>query len=143
MGNEWDNDVEEKLEYLELFSNKKIELQEGSPAQLLQHLLEQKWKLEQGDKDMIVMQHQFEYSLKNKPNEKKILHSDLVIVGDNDKHTAMAKTVGLPLAICVKNFLTGEFKLSGVQIPIKKEIYAPLLQELEAHGITFIEQIIA
>lgn len=137
MQNEWDADVEAKLDYLELFDNKKIKLSEGSPAQLLQDLLEDKWKLKQGDKDMIVMQHLFEYSLNGK-NHK--LTSSLVVIGDDEEHTAMAKTVGLPLAITVKNFLTGKFKLSGVQIPIVKEIYEPMLAELEQVGIIFTEK---
>lgn len=132
----WNKDLEEKMEYLELFGNKKIALQEGTPAQLLQHLLEEKWKLKQGDKDMIVMQHLFEYQLKGKTH---CLNSSLVVIGDDQQHTAMAKTVGLPLAISVKNFLTGKFKLSGVQIPTVKEIYEPLLEELEEYHITFKE----
>ncbi len=136
MQNDWDADVEAKLNYLELFDNRKIKSAEGSPAQLLQELLEEKWKLQQGDKDMIVMQHLFEYTLNGKDHK---LTSTLVVIGDNEEHTAMAKTVGLPLAITVKNFLTGKFKLSGVQIPIVKEIYEPLLKELEELGIIFKE----
>lgn len=132
----WNRDIEEKLDYLELFADKKIKLKEGTPAQLLQDLLEEKWKLIQGDKDMIVMHHLFEYSLNGK-NHK--LNSSLVVIGDDEEHTAMAKTVGLPLAITVKNFLTGKFKLNGVQIPIVKEIYEPLLKELEEYKITFKE----
>lgn len=137
MQNDWDADVEAKLDYLELFDNKKIKLAEGSPAQLLQDLLEEKWKLQHGDKDMIVMQHLFEYTLNGKSHK---LTSSLVVIGDDEEHTAMAKTVGLPLAITVKNFLTGKFKLSGVQIPIVKEIYEPLLVELEELGIIFTEK---
>jgi saccharopine dehydrogenase (NADP+, L-glutamate forming) len=136
MQNEWDAEVETKLNYLELFDNKKIKLAEGSPAQLLQELLEEKWKLKHGDKDMIVMQHLFEYKLNGKDHK---LTSSLVVIGDDEEHTAMAKTVGLPLAITVKNFLTGKFKLSGVQIPIVKEIYEPMLKELEELGIIFKE----
>ena len=83
------------------------------------------------------MQHQFEYILNNK-NHK--LNSSLVVIGDDEVHTAMAKTVGLPLAITVKNFLTGKFKLSGVQIPTVKEIYEPLLKELEEYNIRFTEE---
>jgi saccharopine dehydrogenase-like NADP-dependent oxidoreductase len=138
IGSEWEKDFDEKFEYLELFSNKKIRLKEGSPAQLLQDLLEEKWKLKHGDKDMIVMQHQFEYTLPGSSQIKK-LHSSLVVTGDDEIHTAMAKTVGLPLAITVKNFLTGKFKISGVQIPIVKEIYEPLLKELEEYNIIFKE----
>lgn len=137
MKEEWDAEVEKKLDYLELFDNKKIKLAEGSPAQLLQDLLEEKWKLKHGDKDMIVMQHLFEYKLNGKDHK---LTSSLVVIGDDEEHTAMAKTVGLPLAITVKNFLTGKFKLSGVQIPIVKEIYEPMLKELEELGIVFNER---
>ena len=132
----WSKDIEEKMEYLELFSYKKIKLKEGTPAQLLQDLLEEKWKLKNGDKDMIVMQHLFNYKLNGKSES---LTSSLVVIGDDEDHTAMAKTVGLPLGMTVKNFLTGKFKLSGVQIPIVKEIYEPLLAELEEYNITFKE----
>lgn len=136
MKGEWDSDIEAKLDYLELFEDKKIKITEGSPAQLLQDLLEEKWKLKHGDKDMIVMQHLFEYTLNGTAHT---LTSSLVVIGDDEEHTAMAKTVGLPLAITVKNFLTGKFKLSGVQIPTVKEIYEPMLDELEKLGIIFKE----
>jgi saccharopine dehydrogenase-like NADP-dependent oxidoreductase len=137
MGTDMDAEVIVKLEYLELFSHKPIQLKEASPAELLQHLLEDKWLLKAGDKDMIVMQHQFEYELNG---TKKKLNSSLVVVGDDEIHTAMAKTVGLPLAISIKNFLTGKFKLYGVQIPIVKEIYEPMLSELERLNIIFTEK---
>ena len=137
MGQEIDNEVMSKLEYLELFSNKPIKLKEGSPAELLQNLLEEKWLLKNGDKDMIVMQHLFEYELNG---ARKKMTSSLVVIGDDEVHTAMAKTVGLPLAIAIKNFLTGGFKLYGVQIPIVKEIYEPMLTELETLGIKFVEK---
>lgn len=136
MGSDMDAEVMVKMEYLELFSNRPIKLQEGSPAELLQNLLEEKWLLKEGDKDMIVMQHQFEYEL-NGANKK--LNSSLVVIGDDEVHTAMAKTVGLPMAITIKNFLTGQFKLYGVQIPTVKEIYEPMLTELEQLGIQFKE----
>ena len=93
------------------------------------------------------MQHQFEYSvpsIKHKESENnftsKQLNSSLVVIGDDEIHTAMAKTVGLPLAITVKNFLTGKFTLSGVQIPTVKVIYEPLLKELEEFNICFTEE---
>ena len=140
LGNDWNDDLEEKLDYLELFSDKKINLPEGTPAQLLQALLEEKWKLGETDKDMIVMQHQFEYTIKGQEGIHK-LESSLVVIGKDAQYTAMALTVGLPLAITVKNFLTGKFKLSGVQIPIHKEIYEPMLKELEEeHQVIFHEK---
>ena len=124
------------MEYLELFSNKKIRLKEGSPAQLLQDLLEEKWKLKPGDKDMIVLQHQFVYLLDGK---EKQLNSSLVVKGKDERHTAMALTVGLPLAICVRNIMNGKLKTRGLQLPVTKEIYEPLLLGLKELGISFSE----
>ncbi len=141
MGAGWDAEIEKQMDYLELFSDKNIMIAEGTPAQLLQALLEEKWKLKPNDKDMIVMQHQFEYTLPGKNIQK--LNSSLVVIGKDENHTGMALTVGLPLAITVKNFLTKQFNLSGVQIPTKKEIYLPLLKELEENKIIFTEKTIA
>ncbi len=139
VGADWDKEMETMMDYLELFSDKPVTMNEGSPAQLLQALLEEKWKLKPGDKDMIVMQHQFEYTLPGKSGLQRS-ESSLVVIGKNENHTAMALTVGLPLAITVKNFLTKKFTASGVQIPTKKEIYEPLLKELEEQGIIFKEK---
>jgi saccharopine dehydrogenase (NADP+, L-glutamate forming) len=143
MGSEADAEVMDMIAWLGFFDPVKIELPQGTPAQLLQNLLEKKWLLKPNDKDLVVMQHQFEIdNRKNAKLPKKII-SSLVVTGTDQNHTAMAKTVGLPLAVCVKNFLTGKFNLSGVQIPIHKEIYEPMLQELEQHGISFKETFIS
>ena len=128
-----------KWEYLGFFEDKKITLPNASPAQILQHLLEEKWTLDPQDKDMILMQHRIKYTYQGKAKE---LISSLVVFGDNSQHTAMAKTVGLPLAIAAKLFLTNQLTLKGVQIPIYKEIYEPVLAELQNHGIVFKEEII-
>jgi saccharopine dehydrogenase-like NADP-dependent oxidoreductase len=140
-GEDWDSEIEAMMDYLEIFQDKKITITEGTPAQLLQVLLEEKWKLRPGDKDMIVMEHQFEYTIDDLPGTILKLKSSLVVTGKDERHTAMALTVGLPLAITVKNFLTGQFSLSGVQLPTKKEIYEPMLRELEEEGIVFKERL--
>ncbi|HKC68362.1 MAG TPA: saccharopine dehydrogenase C-terminal domain-containing protein [Bacteroidia bacterium] len=142
MGKEADAEAIDMVAWLGFFDEVKIELAQGTPAQLLQNLLEKKWLLKPNDKDLVVMQHQFEIdNSKNSKLPKKII-SSLVVTGTDQHHTAMAKTVGLPLAVCVKNFLTGKFNLSGVQIPIHKEIYEPMLHELEQNGIVFKETFI-
>jgi|SRR6185312_983505 len=122
------------LEWLGIFTNREIRLKDVSPAQILQALLEEKWKLREGDIDMIVMQHQFEYEVKGR---KQKLYSSLVVKGDDAIHTAMAKTVGLPLGIVTKLILNGKINLKGVCIPTVKEIYIPLLEELEVLNIRF------
>ncbi len=137
MGAEINEEIVGKLEWLGLFDNTPIELKEGSPAQLLQNLLEKKWLLKEHDKDMIVMQHLFE--IKNKDNSSSQITSTLVVKGEDQTYTAMAKTVGLPLAITVKNILTGVIKSKGVLLPTTKEIYEPLLKELEEFNIIFEE----
>jgi saccharopine dehydrogenase-like NADP-dependent oxidoreductase len=127
-----------RLRWLGIFDNKKkIGLKQATPAQILQKLLTEKWAFLPNDRDMLVMQHQFGYKLKG---EQRHMISSMIVEGDDHVHTAMAKTVGLPLAIAVKLILTGKLNLSGVHIPIKKEIYAPILKELEEHGIRFIEE---
>ena len=132
-----DSEEFKKIAWLGLFEDSKVQINDVSPAQILQAILEEKWKLSAVDKDMIIMQHQFEY-LKN--GEKKRLKSSLVVLGDDPRFTAMAKTVGLPVAIATKLILNGEIKSTGVRIPTTKDIYIPVLKELEEHGINFIEE---
>ncbi len=138
MGNEMDEDVLQKIEWLGILGDRKIKLANATPAQLLQDLLEEKWKLNEHDKDMIVMQHQIKY--KNSKGEIKHLTSSLVVKGDDPVHTAMAKTVGIPLAIASKLILQGKITVRGVAIPTTKEIYEPVLKELESFGVKFEEK---
>lgn len=138
MGNEVDEDVMQKIEWLDIFGDRKIKLANATPAQILQDLLEEKWKLKEHDKDMIVMQHQFEF--KNQESRVKRITSSLVVKGEDQIYTAMAKTVGLPLAITVKLILQEKIKARGVVIPTIKEIYEPVLKELESFGVKFIEK---
>jgi saccharopine dehydrogenase (NADP+, L-glutamate forming) len=130
----------DKLEWLGLFSEEKIPLDDATSAQILQDLLERKWQLEPDDKDMILMQHEVEYYL---GAEKRRHLSTLVHLGENNVNTAMAQLVGLPLAIGVKHILLGNFKQRGVLIPITPEIYEPVMAELAEMGIVFKEMDVA
>lgn len=132
-----DDEIIDKLEWLGIFEHTKIGLKRATPAQILQHILEQKWKLEPNDKDMIVMWHKLTYKLNN---EVKEINSSMVCKGIDQTYTAMSNTVGLPLGICAKLVLQGNIKLKGVQWPIEKEIYEPVLAELENFGIKFTEK---
>jgi saccharopine dehydrogenase-like NADP-dependent oxidoreductase len=128
----------EKLVELDIFNpNKKISLKNATPAQMLQSILEESWTLAEDDKDMIVMQHLFGYELNG---ERFQIESSFVVLGENQTYTAMSKTVGLPVGIASVKILKGEIKTPGVQIPISKEVYEPILKELEAHGIIFLEK---
>ncbi|MCH1548017.1 MAG: saccharopine dehydrogenase NADP-binding domain-containing protein, partial [Flavobacteriaceae bacterium] len=125
-----------KLLELNLFGEDKILLSNATPAQILQFILSKKWKLDKNDKDMIVMYHKFGYELNNK---KYQINSNMVCLGKDQTYTAMAKTVGLPLAIAALAILNKKIVTSGVQLPISKNIYEPILEELVEHGIQFSE----
>tara|TARA_R110002124_G_scaffold250722_1_gene415867 strand:+ start:165 stop:1523 length:1359 start_codon:yes stop_codon:yes gene_type:complete len=128
----------DKLLELDLFNkNKIIGLKNATPAQMLEKILNDKWTLQADDKDMIVMYHKFGYELNG---EKKQIDSKMVCLGDDQTYTAMAKTVGLPVAIAALQILNGKIKTPGVQLPITKEVYLPILKELEDYGVVFKEQ---
>lgn len=132
-----DDIIWDKLLELDLFSNKKkVELVNASPAQILQKILMDKWTLQQEDKDMIVMYHKFGYEL---DGEKHQIDSKMVILGDDQTFTAMSKTVGLPVAMATLQILNGKITTPGVQLPINKEVYTPILKELEDYGVIFKE----
>lgn len=101
---------------------------------VFQQLLENKWKLEPGDKDLIVMLHEVEFSI---DGASQVAKASLIVNGDDEHHTAMAKTVGLPLGIAATLLLENKISLRGLHIPIVKEIYHPVLEILEQEGIKF------
>jgi len=132
-----DSEVMQKLEWLGLFSKKKINIENATPALILEHLLLKKWKLEPQDKDMIIMQHEFVYALNGK---KHRLTSTMVMKGNGQNDTAMARLVGLPMGIFVGLIADGKIKSTGVQIPVTKEVYEPVLEELKEYGVIFTEK---
>ena len=107
-----------------------------STADVLQFVLEKKLALQAGDKDRIIMLHEIEFTHAEK-NYKTT--STLLLNGEDDVHTAMAKAVGLPLGAAAKLILNGTIKEKGLHIPVVREIYEPVLKELEKHGIVFNE----
>jgi saccharopine dehydrogenase-like NADP-dependent oxidoreductase len=128
----------EKLVELDIFNpKKKIGLKNATPAQMLQKILEESWTLNKDDKDMIVMQHLFGFE---KNGKKEQIESSLIVYGENQTYTAMAKTVGLPVGIAALKILKGKIKTPGVQRPITKEVYEPILKELSLYGIEFTER---
>jgi saccharopine dehydrogenase (NADP+, L-glutamate forming) len=126
-----------RLRWSGLFSDEKVGISSGTPAQILEHILNKKWKLATGDKDFIVMWHRFVFET---AMGKKEIQAHLTVTGDDEVNTAMAKTVGLPLAIAAKLLLEGKIKSRGVVIPVDKDIYNPVLKELSQNGISLIER---
>ena len=130
----------DKLLELNLFSrDKKVGLKNATPAQILEKILGDSWTLQPKDKDMIVMYHKFGYELNGK---KEQIDSKMVCIGEDQTYTAMAKTVGLPLAMATLLILNGKITTPGVQLPILKEVYEPILNELEEYGVVFKEQVV-
>jgi saccharopine dehydrogenase-like NADP-dependent oxidoreductase len=139
-------DADEKemkqLDWLGIFDNRRINgIGKLSSADILQTLLEEKWKMKALDKDMVVMQHMIEYERKGVLVK---LTSTMIVNGDNRQHSAMSKTVGLPMAILAKKILLQEIStknITGVHIPVTPEVYVPILKELKKNGIEFMETI--
>lgn len=127
------------IQYLGIDQDVLLELEgEMSPGKVLQKIIEEKWKLSPDDKDLLIFHHDIEYELDGQSEQ---LESSLLVKGENQTDTAMAKCVGLPMAIFTKLFLTKGFTgLTGVQIPNMKEVYQPVLAELQDFGIRFVEK---
>ncbi|MEX1002353.1 MAG: saccharopine dehydrogenase family protein [Crocinitomicaceae bacterium] len=133
-----DDIIWDKLVWLGIFSSERMSFEEDvTPAQFLQKILEDKWALEPEDKDMIVMWHKFVYLLNGEHEE---INSYMVTTGEDQSYTAMSNTVGLPCGICAKMILNGTIQLKGVHLPIHKEVYLPILKEMEAYNIRFTEK---
>lgn len=126
-----------RLRWSGLFSDESVGLTQGTPAQVLEHILNKKWKLKTGDKDFIVMWHRFRFMHNGKAKE---IQAYLTATGENEIETAMAKTVGLPLAIAAKLLIQEKITRRGVVIPVVKDLYDPILEELRLLGIGLHEK---
>jgi saccharopine dehydrogenase-like NADP-dependent oxidoreductase len=131
------SEVMTKLQWSGFFSHEIVGLEKGTPAQILEHILNKRWKLGATDIDLIVMWHRFVYE---KGEQRKEIQASLIAKGDDAVLTAMAKTVGLPLAIAAKLLLQGKITVRGVVIPVHQEIYDPVLEELKKSGIALVER---
>jgi saccharopine dehydrogenase-like NADP-dependent oxidoreductase len=135
---ELNSEIMFKLKWLGMFKEEKIGLDNGTPAQILEHILKKKWSMGPDDKDLIVMWHKFVYKSNGRSKEANVY---TVVQGENSEETAMAKTVGLPLGTAATLMLNGSILKRGIHVPIDSDIYTPILEELESAGITFIEQL--
>ncbi len=133
-----DDVIWEKLLELDVFNGTKtVGLKDATPAQILQKILMDSWTLQKDDKDMIVMYHKFGFEMEGK---KRQIESNMVVLGEDQTYTAMAKTVGLPVAIATLSILNGKIKSPGVQLPISREVYEPILEELKNYELIFNEK---
>ncbi|MBU2019258.1 MAG: saccharopine dehydrogenase NADP-binding domain-containing protein [Bacteroidetes bacterium] len=127
-----------KIKWLGFFNmDEPLGIPDATPAQLLQKILVGKLSLDPEDKDMLVMSHEFIYNYKG---QKHQVFSQMVNIGEDSVYTSMSNTVGLPVAICAKMILKDQIEARGIQLPLTKEMYLPILEELESHGIQFNEK---
>jgi saccharopine dehydrogenase-like NADP-dependent oxidoreductase len=125
------------IEWLGYFSNDRVNIAEGSTFDITADLMLKKMMLPEGARDMVIMQHTFLIEKAN--GEKEVIKSRLLdFATAND--TSIARTVALPAAIAVKMILDEKIADKGVQIPIAKTIYEPVLNELEKLGISMVEE---
>jgi saccharopine dehydrogenase-like NADP-dependent oxidoreductase len=103
----------------------------------LQKCIEEKWKLGPADKDLLVMWHRFVFEQDGKQHE---ITSWLTSEGEDPVYTAMSRTVGLPIAIAARHILRGDWKMTGIVLPVTPDIYHPVLNELETMDVKFHEQ---
>ena len=129
----------DRVEWLGLFDeNNGPENVEGTPAEILQTLIEDKWELKDGDRDLIVMWHRFEYE---KDGKRQEITSELALEGVDQTYTGMSDTVGLPMALAAEHILNGPgFGECGVRVPVTENYYGPLLKQLEELDIVFVEK---
>ena len=133
---EVDSEIMAQFEWLGLFKKQKINLEGATPSLMLENLLREKWMMEQDDKDMVILQHEIVYKLTRSTRK---LTSTIIIEGEHRDSTAMSKFIGLPTAIFARKLLEGEINEYGASVPIKKNHYVPVLEELKSYGISAVD----
>jgi saccharopine dehydrogenase (NADP+, L-glutamate forming)/spermidine synthase len=136
-GIETNNPIISRFEWLGLFSDEPIPSDVTTNLDALCHLFEEKMKYASGERDMIVMHHEF---IAKYPTRKEKITSTLIDYGIPHGDSSMSRTVALPVAIASRMILEGEITLTGVHRPILPELYEPILKELEDNNIQFKEQ---
>ncbi|EHA20722.1 Saccharopine dehydrogenase, lysine biosynthesis, partial [Aspergillus niger ATCC 1015] len=126
------------LRWIGLFSDEQI-TPRGNPLDTLCATLEKKMQYEEGERDLVMLQHKFE--IEHKDGQKETRTSTLCEYGVPGGYSAMAKTVGVPCGVAVKLVLDGTINQKGVVAPMTMDICAPLIKTLkEDYGIEMIEK---
>ncbi|KAJ9411632.1 hypothetical protein DTO045G8_539 [Paecilomyces variotii] len=142
-----DNDEKDRivtgLKWLGIFSDAKI-TPKGNPLDTLCATLEEKMQFEEGERDLVMLQHKFE--IENKDGSRETRTSTLCEYGaptGSGGYSAMAKLVGVPCGVAAKQVLDGTISEKGILAPMNSRINGPLMKELkEKYGIACQEKVI-
>lgn len=135
-----DSPAMKKVIWLGILEDNPININKGTSAEILLSVLQEKWALSPEDKDLVVMRHEIEYVHRSGKATKLV--SDMSLTGTDQKYSAMAKTVGLPMAMLARLVISGKINPpKGVCIPNMQQVYKPILAELEEHGVVFNEKV--
>jgi saccharopine dehydrogenase-like NADP-dependent oxidoreductase len=127
-----------KLEWLGLLSDRKLNIGTASVFEMFAHLLKERLVYDEGEKDFLVMHHEFEAIYPGLPRQR--IQSTLVDYGIAGGDSSMSRTVGYPVGIAASLLAEDKIPLTGVLRPVDPRIYAPLLAECRQRGIRFKEQ---
>lgn len=130
--------VLDRLEWLGLLAPEVIPAKKSSPLDILANRMLEKMPYTEGERDMVVLHHQF---VGRYPDRSEEITSTLVDFGVPHGDTSMARTVGLPAAIGARLILQGKIRETGVHIPVAPAIYEPIMSELKGVGINFVEKV--
>jgi len=133
-----DSEILDRLEWLGLLSGERLSLERGSALDVLEVLMLQKLQYAPGERDMIILQHEFLAA--DARGRKERITSTLIDYGKPGGDSSMARTVGLPAAIGTRLILEGKIRRRGICLPVHPEFYKPILDDLEAQGIVFKEE---
>lgn len=138
LGLEPGSEVISRMDWLGLFDERALPVESGSPLDNLATLMIEKLRYAAGERDMIVLRHEFLVQGESGRNERIV--STLIDYGVPGGDSSMSRTVGLPAAIASRLVLEGKIRMTGVQVPVHAEIYGPILEELGALGVRFVEK---
>jgi saccharopine dehydrogenase (NADP+, L-glutamate forming) len=127
-----------RLDWLGLFEERKLPAEKGSALDNLAALMIEKLAYAGGERDMIVLQHEFLVRARSGRNERIV--STLIDYGVPGGDSSMSRTVGLPAAIAARLVCEGKIRMTGVHVPVHPDIYAPILEELGTLGVRFVEK---
>ncbi len=132
-----DDEVIKRLEWLGLFADEPVAVKRGSPLDILTSRMVERLSYREGERDMIVLRHEF--LVRRRDGRAERIRSTLIDYGIPGGDSAMARTVGLPVAIAARLVLEGRIRQAGVRLPFDRGTYEPILAELKTFGLAFRE----